>query len=87
MPDLEKALQLLRDVRGEVDPDMGGLCDNDCKTVSAWLDEAIALLDDAVEPKETYDIYECGACGWPLCWAPGMVKYCANCGRRVKWDG
>ena len=86
MTDREKALQLLRDVRAEVDPDAGGLCDNDCKTVSAWLDEAMALLDDAVEPIKIYDLYECGACGWHLCWASGRVMYCANCGRRVRWD-
>ena len=62
-----------------------------CDFIRVSFKNALTLLREQdtmepVKPKETYDLYECGACGWPLCWAPGLVKYCARCGRRVKWD-
>ena len=60
------------------------------KGLGSKMDDIVALLkeQDAVEPNEGADPNEshwnCGACGYPL-WED--EKYCAHCGRQVKWDG
>ena len=92
----EKVIKSMRALREAIVTDRIREVDQAVKT----LDNAIALLKEkeTVEPKTVQSSrgwwYTCGACGWWLFEVRDTVhfenrkrvRFCASCGRAVKWD-
>ena len=66
---------------------------DDYKGIMAYIDEGAELLkeQEPVAPTHSYSTYSCGKCGCIVGiddkkGVPGCKnRYCADCGRKVKW--
>ena len=102
MTDRKKVIRNLETVYQWVTVDVkfsNGLTGNDYEKIAGWVSDGIAMLKEQEPVKPKYNArtnwFECGVCHYSM--TSGMncrselipafkVRFCAKCGKAVKWD-